>query len=213
MISFGSSKELCGGIHVPATGSIGLFRIVSESAVASGIRRIEAVTGAVAYQSSLKDKNNLKAIGSNFKGAKDLVKAVNDLQKNLTQLSKEVEELRRKEAGNVKDDLITAMKEINGVNFLAVELNLDAKSVKDLAFQLKTENAPFYGVFAIKNGPKVNLSVAISDDVISSKGMNAGDIVKKLATSIRGGGGGQPTFAKGGSTRRQKKPSAKLKAP
>ena len=200
MIGFGTSKELCGGIHVPATGSIGLFRIVSESSVASGIRRIEAVTGAAAYQASLKDRNDLESIGSNFKGAKDLVKAVNDLQKNLADLSKEVEGLRRKEAGNVKDDLVKAMKEVNGVNFLAVELNLDAKSVKDLAFQLKAENAPFYGVFAIKNGPKVNLSVAISDDVISSKGMKAGDIVKDLATSIRGGGGGQPMFASAGGS-------------
>ena len=92
------------------------------------------------------------------------------------------------------------MKEVNGVNFLAVELNLDAKSVKDLAFQLKAENAPFYGVFAIKNGHKVNLSVAISDDVISSKGMKAGDIVKELATSIRGGGGGQSMFASAGGS-------------
>ena len=144
MIGFGTSKELCGGIHVPATGSIGLFRIVSESSVASGIGRIEAVTGAAAYQASLKDRNDLESIGSNFKGAKDLVKAVNDLQKNLADLSKEVEGLRRKEAGNVKDDLVKAMKEVNGVNFLAVELNLDAKSVKDLAFQLKAENAPFW---------------------------------------------------------------------
>ena len=96
----------CGGIHVPATGSIGLFRIVSESSVASGIRRIEAVTGEAALKASLKDRNDLESIGSNFKGAKDLVKAVNDLQKNLADLSKEVEGLRRKEAGNVKDDLV-----------------------------------------------------------------------------------------------------------
>lgn len=200
MIGFGSSKELCGGIHVPATGSIGLFRIVSESSVASGIRRIEAVTGEAAYRASLEDRSALASIGANFKGAKDVVKAVRDMQKSLADLTKEVELLRRKEAGNVKDDIVKAIKEVHGINFIAVELNLDAKSVKDLAFQLKAEHAPFYGVFAIKNGPKANLSVAISDDVISDKGLKAGDIVKELAQYIRGGGGGQPMFASAGGS-------------
>ena len=86
----------------------------------------------------------------------------------------------KKEAVNVKDDLVSALTVIDGVNFLAVELNLDAKSVKDLAFQLKSENAPFLGVFAIKNGEKANISVAISDDVIADKGLKAGDLVKGL---------------------------------
>ena len=122
------------------------------------------------------------------------------MQKSLADLTKEIESLRRKEAGNVKDDLVKAIKEVNGINFLAVELNLDAKSVKDLAFQLKAEHAPFYGVFAIKNGPKANLSVAISDDVIADKGLKAGDVEKDLAQYIRGGGGGQPMFASAGGS-------------
>ena len=84
--------------------------------------------------------------------------------------------------------------------FWSTWLNLDAKSVKDLAFQLKAEHAPFYGVFAIKNGPKANLSVAISDDVIADKGLKAGDVVKDLAQYIRGGGGGQPMFASAGGS-------------
>ena len=200
MIGFGTSKELCGGIHVPATGSIGLFRITSESSVASGIRRIEAVTGEAAYNASLDDRKDLNTIGSHFKGAKDVVKAVSDMQNSLADLNKEVEGLRKKEAGNVKDDLVKALKVIDGINFLAVELNLDAKSVKDLAFQLKAEHAPFLGVFAIKNGPKANISVAISDDVIADKGLKAGDIVKELAQCIRGGGGGQPMFASAGGS-------------
>ncbi|MBM71388.1 MAG: alanine--tRNA ligase [Crocinitomicaceae bacterium] len=198
MIGFGTSKELCGGIHVPATGSIGLFRITSESSVASGVRRIEAVTGEAAYNASLADRKALNTIGSHFKGAKNVVKAVKDMQTSLADLNKEVEGLRKKEAGNVKDDLVKDLKVIDGINFLAVELNLDAKSVKDLAFQLKAEHAPFVGVFAIKKGTKAYISVAISDDVIADRGLKAGDIVKELAQFIRGGGGGQPMFASAG---------------
>lgn len=200
MIGFGTSKELCGGIHVQATGSIGLFRIMSESSVASGIRRIEAITGEAALKASYKDREDLASIGASFKGAKDIVKAVGDMQASLTSLSKEVEGLRKKEAVNVKEDLVSALTVIDGVNFLAVELNLDAKSVKDLAFQLKSENAPFLGVFAIKNGEKANISVAISDDVIADKGLKAGDLVKELASCIRGGGGGQSMFASAGGS-------------
>ena len=200
MIGFGSSKELCGGIHVPATGVIGLFRIISESSVASGIRRIEAVTGEAAYLCSLEDRNALNKIGANFKGAKDVVKAIADMQKSYADLSKEIKGLRKKEARNVKGDLASSMQNIGGVNFLAVELNLDAKSVKDLAFQLKVEHAPFFGVFAINTGEKANLSVAISDDVISDKGLKAGDVIKELASCIRGGGGGQPMFASAGGS-------------
>ena len=200
MIGFGSSKELCGGIHVKATGSIGLFRITSESSVASGIRRIEAITGEAAYLASLKDRKALNIIGANFKGAKDTVKAVSDMQKSYVDLSKEVEGLRKKEAGKVKGDLASSMQNIVGVNFLAVELNLDAKSVKDLAFQFKAEYAPFFGVFAIKAGKKASLSVAISDDVIADKGLKAGDVIKELSSCIKGGGGGQPMFASAGGS-------------
>ena len=200
MIGFGTSKELCGGIHVKATGSIGLFRITSEASVASGIRRIEAITGEAAYRANLDDRKAINEIGANFKGAKDVVKAVSEMQQSLTEISKEVERLRKKEAGNVKDDLVKSFKNIDGVNFLAVELNLDTKSVKDLAFQLKSEHAPFVGVFAIKNGPKANISVAISDDVIANKGLKAGDIVKDIAQYINGRGGGQTMFASAGGT-------------
>ena len=200
MIGFGTSKELCGGIHVSATGSIGLFRITSESSVASGIRRIEAVTGEAAYNASLADRKALNTIGLHFKGEKNVVKAVTDMQTSLADLNKEVERIRKKEAGNVKNDLVKSLKVIDGINFLAVELNLDAKSVKDLAFQLKAEHAPFVGVFAIKNGPKAYISVAISDDVIADKGLKAGDIVKELAKCIRGGGGGQQMFASAGGS-------------
>jgi alanyl-tRNA synthetase len=200
MIGFGSSKELCGGIHVPATGSIGTFRITTETSVASGIRRIEAVTGTSALSLALNDRNTLSQIRGSFKGAKDLPKSVEDLIANNATLTKDLEVLQRKEAGNVKGDIVKEMVQKNGINFIACELKLDAKSIKDLAFQLKSEHAPFVGVFASRNNGKAGIAVAISDDVISDKGLKAGDIVKELSGFIRGGGGGQPMFASAGGT-------------
>ena len=200
MIGFGSSKELCGGIHVPATGSIGTFRITTETSVASGIRRIEAVTGSGALSLAHQDRHSLSQIRECFKGAKDLPKSVEDLIANNATLTKELEVLQRKEAGNVKGNLVKEITEKNGINFIACELKLDAKSIKDLAFQLKSEHAPFVGVFASRNNGKAGIAVAISDDVISEKGLKAGDMVKELAGYIRGGGGGQPMFASAGGT-------------
>ena len=101
--------------------------------------------------------------------------------RNYATLSKELEVLKRKEAGNVKGDLVKEMIKKNGVNFIACELNLDAKSIKDLAFQLKSEHAPFLGVFASRDNGKAGIAVAVSDDVISEKGLNAGDIVKRTS--------------------------------
>ena len=200
MIGFGSSKELCGGIHVPATGSIGTFRITTETSVASGIRRIEAVTGSGALSLAHHDRHSLSQIRESFKGAKDLPKSVEELIASNATLAKELEVLQRKEAGNVKGDLVKEITNKNGINFIACELKLDAKSIKDLAFQLKSEHAPFVGVFASRNNGKAGIAVAISDDVISEKGLKAGDIVKELAGYIRGGGGGQPMFASAGGT-------------
>ena len=200
MIGFGSSKELCGGIHVQATGEIGPFRITTETSVASGIRRIEAVTGTAAMETSYSDRDALEQIRISFKGSKDIVKSVASLHDNVATLTKEIESLRRKEAANIKGELVKSLKEINGVNFIAIELSLDAKSIKDLAFQLKSENAPFVGVFATRSNEKASISVAISDDVIRDKGLKAGDLIKALATCIRGGGGGQPMYASAGGT-------------
>jgi len=200
MIGYGSSKELCGGIHVCATGEIGPFRITTETSVASGIRRIEAVTGTAAIDTANNDRQALDLIKLSFKGSKDVVKSVTNLQDNVVALTKEIESLRRKEARNIKGGLVKSIREINGINFLAVELSLDSKSVKDLAFQLKAEHAPFVGVFATRSVDKASISVAISDDVIRENGLKAGDLVKVLATCIRGGGGGQPMYAAAGGT-------------
>ena len=200
MISFGTSKELCGGIHVPATGSIGSFRITTETSVASGIRRIEAITGDSTLKASIADRETLLQIRNSFKGAKDLPKSVNDLMVEVANMTKELEQLMRKEVAGMKVELAKQIVLKSGVNFVACELDLDSKSIKDLAFQMKSEHAPFLGVFATKKDGKVGISVAISDDVISDKGLKAGIVIRDLAKFIRGGGGGQPEFASAGGS-------------
>jgi alanyl-tRNA synthetase len=198
MIEFGSSKELCGGIHVPATGAIGPFRIESEGAVAAGIRRIEALTGEAAMEAQRHEREQLAGIRAMLKGAADPAQAIDDLLKSNAKMSKDIEAFQREAAGNVKGDLIAGMKQVNGINVVGAILDLDAKNIKDLAFQLKAEQAPFFGVFGSSAGGKVTLSIAVSEDVVASHDLHAGNLVRELATHIGGGGGGQAFFATAG---------------
>ena len=198
MIEFGSSKELCGGIHVPATGAIGPFRIESEGAVAAGIRRIEALTGESAMEAQRHEREQLAGIRAMLKGAADPAQAIDDLLKANAKMSKDIEAFQREAAGNVKGELIQQLQPIGGVNAIGAILDLDAKNIKDLAFQLKAEQAPFVGVFGSQAGGKVTLSIAISDDVVASHDLHAGNMVRELASHIGGGGGGQAFFATAG---------------
>ena len=198
MIEFGSSKELCGGIHVPATGAIGPFRIESEGAVAAGIRRIEALTGESAMEAQRHERSQLQGIRTLLKGAADPAQAISDLLKSNAKMSKDIEAFQREAAGNVKGDLISGLQTINGIQVSGAILDLDAKNIKDLAFQLKAEHAPFFGVFGSKAGGKVTLSIAISDDVVEKHDLHAGNLVRELAPHIGGGGGGQAFFATAG---------------
>jgi len=199
MIAFGESKELCGGTHVPATGAIGSFRIVSESAVAAGIRRIEAITGAAAWEAEQADRAVLASLQEQLKGAKDMTAAVTALQASQAQLTKEVEAFRKAHAQSLKTELISGLRQLNGVNFIARELPLGASEIKDIAFQLKAEHAPFLGIFGSQSDDgKATISIAISDDLVKERGMNAGAMVRDLAKDISGGGGGQAFFATAG---------------
>ena len=199
MIGFGESRELCGGTHVPATGTIGLFRIVSESAVAAGVRRIEAITGSASLEAVRADRELLAAIRETLKGAKDLPAAIAGLQSANTSLTKEVDAFRHAQAQQIKKDLVAGLSDVSGVQFIARELPLGNAEIKDIAFQLKSECAPFFGVFGTRSSDgKATLSVAISDDLVADKGMNAGAIIRDLARDINGGGGGQAFFATAG---------------
>ena len=198
MIEFDSSKELCGGTHAPATGALGSFRITQETAVASGIRRIEAITGSAALQSMNEERAALHTIKSLLKAPANVEKAIEDLLAKHTSLQKELDAIKQKEAAAAKSDLASNLDTINGINTFIGEMPLDAGAIKDIAFQLKNEKAPFFGVFGSNVGGKVTLTVAISDDLVSSKDLHAGNIVRNLAKHIQGGGGGQPFFATAG---------------
>ncbi len=198
VIKFGSSVELCGGIHVDSTAQIGSFKIMSEGSVASGIRRIEAITGEAAdkhLNTQLELLNELKEL---LKNPKDLKKSVNDLIAQNNQLSKEVEKMKKEKAGGLKDDLIKSVENINGVNFIAQKVELDSKSIKDLSFQLKSQVDDLFMVLGSDAGGKVSITITLSDSLVNDKGLHAGNMVRELAKEIGGGGGGQPFFATAG---------------
>lgn len=198
MIRFGSSVELCGGTHVSATGSIGMFKITSEGAVAAGVRRIEAITGAAAMHYVNSEIGLLSVVRETLKNPADILKAVNDLVVRNQQLSKELEQYEKQKAGGVKEELISKLTQIGGVNFISAQVDLGAAETKDIAFQLRAEKAPFFGVLGSLADDKVTITCVMSDDVMSSKGLNASTIIRELAQHIQGGGGGQPFFATAG---------------
>ena len=193
------SIELCGGCHVPATGHIGLFKIVSESAIAAGVRRIEAVTadGAEAYLRGELDE--LEAVRKQFKNAKKVVDQIAALQEENKALQKKVEKLQLAEVAKVRKQLKDQIKDINGIQFLAAVVeNQDGKSLKTLIFQLENELENAFLVLGSVSKGKPQLMVAISKDLCSTSDLHAGNIVRELAKEIQGGGGGQPFFASAG---------------
>jgi alanyl-tRNA synthetase len=198
VIKFGDSVELCGGIHVSNTAKIGLFKITSESAVAAGVRRIEAITGSTAEMFFKEKASKLDAINSLLKNPKDLEKAIDDLLTKNQQLTKEIEQFQREKSKGIKTELKSKISEVNGVHFLGEVVSLDANSVKDILFQLKGETSNFVGVIGNKEGEKCGLSLIISDNLVESKKWNAAQFIREVSTHIQGGGGGQPFFATAG---------------
>lgn len=198
VIKFGDSVELCGGTHVRSTGEIGLFKITTETAVAAGIRRIEAITSQTAESYYAEKAEKLSEIAGILKNPKDLTKAVNDLLAKNSELSKEIERFQREKAKLVKSQLQNAIEQVNGVHFLGTVIELDGGSIKDILFQLKAENENFVGAIGGKEGDKCTLSVIVSDNLVSEKDLHAGNIIREVAKLIQGGGGGQPFFATAG---------------
>lgn len=212
VIQFGDSIELCGGTHVSSTGKIGLFKIISEGSVASGIRRIEAITAAEADK-FISDKLTLiDELSALLKAPKDIIKAVTDLIENNSKLSKEIEALNAEKAGNVKNDLMKEIKEVNGINYLAKKVDLDPAGIKNIAFQLKAEVQDLFMVLGAENNDKANITVLISDELAKTKNLHAGNIIRELAKEINGGGGGQPFFASAGGSNPQGIESALAKS-
>ena len=197
-IRFGKSIELCGGTHVKNTSDIWHFKIKSESAVASGIRRIEAITNDAVkdfYSENNKAYFEMKHLLNN---SKEPVKALRNLQEENTALKKEIEILLKEKAKNLIVDLENQLQEINNVQFLATEVDLDANGIKNLAFDLGKKHQNLFLVFGARNNDKAILTCYVSKEIVESKNLNAGTIVRELGKYIQGGGGGQPFFATAG---------------
>ena len=196
-IKFGKSMELCGGTHVQNTGDIWHFKIVSESAIAAGIRRIEAITNDAVKDLFKENNNAYNEIKGLFKSSLSPVEYVISLQEENNKLKKEIEHLMKDKASNLKGDLKNSIEKIGNVNFIAAKVNLDANAIKDLAFQLAGEIDNLYFIAGSENDGKALLTVYISKE-ITNEDLNAGNIVRELGKLIQGGGGGQPFFATAG---------------
>ncbi|MCK6691381.1 MAG: alanine--tRNA ligase, partial [Thermoanaerobaculia bacterium] len=195
------SRELCGGCHVRQTGQIGYFKITGESAVAAGVRRVEALTAAAAEEYISGLEREVTAIKLMLK-AKEPAKAVNDLQEENKRLQKEIERLVQEQANSLRDGLRGKAQTVNGISFIGTVLPLnDANAVKTLAFELERELAPAVIAFGSVNADKPLLTIKISDALVKERGLNAGTIVRELAQKfLKGGGGGQPFFATAGGS-------------
>jgi len=198
VIRFGESVELCGGTHVKATGQIGSFRIVSESAIAAGVRRIEAITAGKVEAFMYEQSDMIETLKTLVRNPADPMKAVQQLIDQNALLRRQAEEYQAEKALHLKDMLAGKVEQIGGVNFLASRVELDAAAVKDLAFALRNSVENLFLVLGHVSDGKAGLSVMISDNLVQDKKMNAGQIIRDLAKHIQGGGGGQPNYATAG---------------
>ena len=201
MITFDDSfsRELCGGTHVDATGNIGLFKIVSETGVAAGIRRIEAVTADTAADYIKTQLDELDKIRGLFKNAPHTAKQVEALQEENKQLKKELEKMRNAQAGALKDQLKAKVEKINEVHYLGANIDLDdANAIKTLAFQLEKELDNAVIILGAEVKGKALLTIMISKEIAGQDKLHAGTMIRQLAKHIQGGGGGQPFYATAG---------------
>ncbi|MEB2775476.1 alanine--tRNA ligase [Algoriphagus sp. D3-2-R+10] len=193
------SVELCGGTHVPQTSKIGLFKIISEVSSASGVRRIEAITAKSAEDYYRKQEHLVKEIQELLKHPKDLKKSIESLLQERNDLRKEIESLHLEKASGVKGELLKQFVSGDGINTLIAQVDLpNADSLKKLAYELKNEVEHAFVILAAKIEDKPQIAVMIDEELISSKNLNAGHIVRELAKEIQGGGGGQAFFATAG---------------
>nr|WP_294922326.1 alanine--tRNA ligase [uncultured Flavobacterium sp.] len=197
MIEFGESKELCGGIHVKNTAEIWHFKIISEGAVAAGIRRIEAITGDAVKDFYQNQENTLSEIKETLKNPQDILKSVASLQDDNAKLKKQIEQLLKEKVNALKSELEKDFQEINGVNFLAKQVDLSMASTKDLASTLGSSKPHSFVFLASIEDGLPNIHCYISKELVAAKSLNANAVIKELGKYIEGNGGGQPFFASG----------------
>jgi alanyl-tRNA synthetase len=199
VIRFGDSIELCGGTHVDATGQIGIFKITSESAVAAGIRRIEAVTAEKAEEYINEKINSLKQISLLLKNPPDPVTALERLFEENAELLKQKEERQKEGLQSIKQDLLKKATVIHSVNVITEIVGVaHADHLRDLCFQMRNEIPDLFMLLGTVIEDKAHLALMISDNLVKVKGWNAGQMIRKIAAEIQGGGGGQPFFATAG---------------
>ena len=197
-IRFGQSMELCGGTHVANTSEIWRFKITSESAVAAGIRRVEAITGDAVIKFFEDQSQTLQQLNSLLKGPQDIAKSVQQLQEENTHLKNELNDLQRLKSQVVAKEVLCEIKEVKGISFLAKKVDMEAPALKDLSFELGKNFDNLFLVLGATKGDKPIISCYISKALVSEKGMDAGKVVRELGKYIQGGGGGQPFFATAG---------------
>ena len=202
VLKYGTSVELCGGTHVSATGRIGFFRIISESSVAAGVRRIEAVTGAGAEKMLYQVEDLLKEVKELFNNNPQIITAIKKTIEENAELAQQVQATLKEKVASVKQHLLSQREELGGVRIFKVQQNVSAELIKDLAFQIAGElTESFIFIGATDEGGKPNLTLMLSRDLVESKGWNASNILRSAAKHIQGGGGGQPHFATAGGKR------------
>lgn len=194
------SVEFCGGTHIGSTGELGLFKFLSEGAVAAGVRRIEGVTGAHALAFVNEQLQQLKEVKAALKNPKEPVKAVETLIADKAGLEKQLEVFEQEKVKLLAAGLLEKAEKVNGINFIGSVVSVNsADALKQLCFQLKTELTDYVFVFAANVGGKANVAVMIADNLVADKGLEASKIIKeKISGLIKGGGGGQKSFASAG---------------
>jgi len=198
VIRFGESLELCGGTHVPATGQIGMFKIISEGAIAAGVRRIEAITADKAEEFFNEQISLVQELKEMLKNTKDVARSVKQLIEENSCLQKKIEDYKREEINGLIEKLSAKGENINGINYIAYKSNLDADSIKDLAYGIKNRVENLCFVSGSVSNDKVNLTLMLSENLVTERKLNASLIIRELAKEIQGGGGGQPFFATAG---------------
>ena len=199
VMRFGPSCELCGGIHTTSTGRIGFFKIVSEASVAAGIRRIEAKTGRECEELLYNIEDTLKIVKSFFNNAKDLQGVIQKYIEEHDHMKKEIEAFQAQAVERAAKQLVEKARNVNGVKVVTAVLPMEPAAAKDLAFKIRASvEGSLLCVLGTKYQDKPQLSIMMSDDMVSDHGLNAGQMVREAAKLIQGGGGGQPHFAQAG---------------
>ena len=199
VMRFGPSCELCGGIHATSTGRIGFFKIISEASVAAGIRRIEAKTGKECEELLYQTEDLLKAVKSFFNNAKDLQGVIRKYIDEHDSMKKEIESFQAQAVERFAKQLVEKAREVNGVKLVSAVMPLEPAAAKDLAFKIRAAvEGSLLCVLGTKYQDKPQLTIMMSDDMVSDHSLNAGQMVREAAKLIQGGGGGQPHFAQAG---------------